>query len=467
MSSIDTIAVVVYFVLVLAIGIQTMRRIKTPGDFAVAGNRIVWPVLFATLAATFLGGGATIGRAGESYNIGYAFAVAACAFPIQTILVGTFIAPRLKRYTDAETVGDVMDLHYGKLARLLTGIISIVYCTGVLGAQALALGTIFHTIIGTSVTTGIVIGMVFVLVYSTAGGMWADVQTDVLQFVMLGTFLPLALILGINEAGGVGDLVDSLPAGHLELFGAYDVMAFLGIFLGFLLGECLIPPYTQRALSAPDARHARKGYALAGVFGFFFYFVSASLGLVSLVLFPDIASDQALPTIVTEVLPVGIAGLVAAALLAVVMSTADSLLNSTTVVFAKDIYKSFIQPDISHRRMLWLERCLNVVIGLGALVFALSAESIVDALLYSYALWAPTIIVPFLFAVLTRRRAPYAATSAMLAGGLATAYWTWGLDEPHGVTGLMVGLAANIVVFGLVYLSLDRSRGAVVTEVAA
>lgn len=467
MGTIDTIAVVVYFILVLAIGIQTMRRIKTPGDFAVAGNRIVWPVLFATLAATFLGGGATIGRAGESYDVGYAFAVAACAFPLQTILVGTFIAPRLNRYRGASTVGDVMEIHYGKAARLLTGVISIVYCTGVLGAQALALGTIFHIILGTSVSTGIIIGMVFVLVYSTAGGMWADVQTDVLQFIMLGSFLPLALILGVREAGGVEGLVDSVPAGHLELFGTYDVMAFLGIFLGFLLGECLIPPYAQRAFSAPDPSHARKGYALAGVFGFFFYFVSASLGLVALVLFPDIASDQALPTVVTELLPVGIAGLVAAALLAVVMSTADSLLNSTTVVFATDIYKAFINPEISSSRMLWLERCVNVVIGVGALLFALSADSIIDALLYSYALWAPTIIVPFLFAVLTRRSAPRAAVSAMLAGGIATAYWTWGLGEPQGITGLMVGLVVNIGVFTLVYLGLDRDRGTVELEVAA
>lgn len=466
MGTIDTVAIVAYFILVLAIGVQTMRRIKTPSDFSVAGNRIIWPVLFATLAATFLGGGATIGRAGESFNVGYAFAVAACAFPIQTILVGAFIAPRLKRYPDAETVGDVMAIHYGKPARLLTGIISIVYSTGVLGAQALALGTIFNTIIGTSVTTGIVMGMVFILVYSTAGGMWADVQTDVLQFLMLGTFLPLALILGVREAGGVGGLVDALPDGHLELFGTYDVMAFLGIFLAFLLGECLIPPYTQRALSAPDAGHARKGYALAGVFGFFFYFVSASLGLVALVLFPTISSDQALPTIVREVLPVGIAGLVAAALLAVVMSTADSQLNSATVVFAKDIYKSFIDPDVSPGKMLWLERGVNVIIGLGAAVFALSAESIVDALLYSYALWAPTVIIPFVLAVLTRLSAPYAATSAMVAGGLATGIWTWGLSEPYGITGLMVGLVANAVTFACVYLVFDNNRS-LPTEVPA
>ncbi len=127
MGLIDSSFIVLYFIVILFIGIQTMRRIKTPGDFAVAGNRIIWPVLFATLAATFLGGGATIGRAGESYEVGYAFAVAACAFPLQTIIVGVFIAPRLKRYPGAETIGDVMEIHYGRFARLITGVISVVY----------------------------------------------------------------------------------------------------------------------------------------------------------------------------------------------------------------------------------------------------------------------------------------------------------------------------------------------------
>lgn len=458
MNLIDTIAIVAYFVLVFAIGIQTMRRIKTPGDFAVAGNRIVWPVLFATLAATFLGGGASLGRAGESYEVGYAFAVAACAFPIQTILVGYFIAPRLKNYPGAETVGDVMAYHYGPSARLITAIISIVYCTAVLGAQALALGTIFHTIIGMPTDLGIGLGMAFVLVYSTAGGMWADVQTDVLQFVMLGVFLPLALILGVNAVGGPQEFVERLPAGHLTLTGEYDVMAFLGIFLAFLLGESLIPPYAQRAYSAPDAAHARKGYTSAGVFGFLFYFVSASLGLVALVLFPGIAPDQALPTIVREVLPVGITGLVAAALLAVVMSTADSLLNSTTVVFAKDIYKSFVNPDVGAKRLLWCERGLNVVIGAAATIFAFSAPSIVDALLYSYALWAPTVIIPLVLAVMTGLRARYAAVAAMVAGGSVTAAWTWVLEEPFAITGLMAGLVANAITFTVVYHAMDKNR---------
>lgn len=458
MHPLDIAGIVAYFLVVLLIGIVTAIRIKTTDDFAVAGNRVIWPVLFATLAATFLGGGATMGRAGQTYDVGYSFAIASIAFPIQTILVGLWVAPRLNRYRGAHTIGDVMALHSGKAARLIVGIISILVCTGILGAQALALGTVFHTLVGVPVTVGIVASMLFVLVYSTAGGMWADIQTDVVQFILLGVFLPVALIIGIHRTGGVQGFVEQLPAGHLTPFGAYEPMAFLVVFLAFALGETLIPPYAQRAFSATDPRASRIGYAWAGVFGLVFYFVSATLGLVAFVMFPDITGDQALPTVVLQLLPIGITGLVAGALMAVIMSTADSLLNSATVSFSRDIFKAFIKPDLPDRTMLWVERGVNVVIGLGALVFAVTAENIVDALMVSYELWAPTVIFPLLMAVLTRRKAPAAIVAAMVAGGVFAAWWIWVMGEPAGISGLMVGLAANIITYFVVYYAVDVRR---------
>ncbi|TCP40763.1 SSS family solute:Na+ symporter [Tamaricihabitans halophyticus] len=458
MNVLDGIGIFAYFVAVLVIGVTTMRRISNPADFAVAGNRIVWPVLFATLAASFLGGGASLGRAGESFSSGYAFMFAAIAFPIQTILVGYFVAPKLKRYQGAETVGDIMGRHYGKPVRLLTGVISMVYCIGLLGTQVLALGTVVNTIFGIPTTVGVIVGMTLVLVYSTAGGMWATVQTDVLQFAMLGVLLPVALMVGIGSAGGVSGLLERIPETHLSFFGDYGLIAFIGLFLAFGFGEMLIPPYAQRALSAPDPTNARKGYASAGVFGLFFYFVSASLGLVALVLFPNIDPDQALPTVVREILPVGLTGLVVAGLLAVVMSSADSYLNSTTVVFAKDIFTTFINPKVEGRRLLRYERVTNVFVGVAAIVFALSVPSIVDALLYSYTLWAPTVVVPLVLAVLFGVRAPKAAMAAMLAGMLCTSVWTWLLEEPFGITGLIVGLLGNAVTFTVIAVTADRRR---------
>ncbi|MEH6470661.1 MAG: sodium:solute symporter family protein [Halopseudomonas sp.] len=450
----DLLALAAYFVLLIVIGALSTRRVKSSDDFAVAGNRITWPILFATLAASFLGGGASMGRAGKSFTEGYVFMFAAAAFPLATVLAGWFIAPKLKRYVGAHTVGDIMAHHFGAPARLFTGLFSLVYCIGILGAQALAIGTVFNAILGIDVSTGIVVGMAVVLLYSTLGGMWAVIQTDVLQFLMLAVFVPLTLVIGVSQVGGAEALIARLPEAHFSVMGDYSVGLFISIFIAYLLGETLVPPYTQRALAAPDSRNAKIGYTLAGGFGFLFYFISASIGLVALVLFPDISPDRAMPELIRSALPIGITGLVLAALLAVVMSTADSYLNSSAVVFVRDIYQSFIDPEVNDRHRLWIERWVNLAIGVGAIIFALYATSIIDALLLSYALWAPTVLIPFVLAVLLDLNCCRAALWSMLAGAGMTILWKWGpfeFEQLTGLSGLIAGVLTNIVVFTTTY----------------
>src|SRR5919112_614945 len=125
MTVLDWALLAGYFVLLIVIGVQTIRRVRSADDFAVAGNRIIWPVFFGSLAASFLGGGASLGVAGKTFKDGYVYMFAFFAFAIQTVLVGYFVAPRLKRYANAQTVGDIMENHYGSTARLLTGILSV------------------------------------------------------------------------------------------------------------------------------------------------------------------------------------------------------------------------------------------------------------------------------------------------------------------------------------------------------
>src|ERR687897_3285399 len=453
MTIVDWAFVGLYFVLLIVIGVQTISRIETPEDFAVAGNRIIWPVFFGSLAASFLGGGSSLGNAGATFKDGYVYMFAFFAFAIQTVLVGYFVAPRLKRYANAQTVGDIMENHYGSTARLLTGILSVAVCAGILGAQALAVGTIFNTILGVSTTVGILIGMSIVVLYSTFGGVWAVIQTGMLQFVFLGVFLPVTLIIGLIKVGGPAQLMASVPNAHLSFMGTWTLGLFVSVFLAFLLGETLVPPYTQRAFSTPDPANARKGYVMSGIFAFFFFFVSASIGLVALALYPNIAPDQAVPTVVKNVVPIGLVGLVVAALLAVVMSTASSYLNSIAVVFVKDIYQPFVNPQVSAQKKLWLERGLSLGVGVVATLFALSVPSIVDALLYSYTFWAPTIVIPLLAAVLLGSRAKAAALSAIAAGAVVTAGWILFLQESTGLDGLVVRAAAHVVVFALVALA--------------
>ncbi|HWM05456.1 MAG TPA: sodium:solute symporter family protein [Actinophytocola sp.] len=452
MTVLDWALLAGYFLLLILIGVQTIRRVQSADDFAVAGNRIIWPVFFGSLAASFLGGGASLGVAGKTFSDGYVYMFAFFGYAVSFLLIGLFVAPRLKHYLGAHTVGDVMEQHYGRAARLATGVLSILLCAGILGAQALAIGTVVNATLEVPTVPSVIVGMGVVVLYSSFGGAWAVIQTDMLQFVFLGVFIPVTLVLALGEVGGPAALVAALPEAHLTFGGGYGVAVFIGLFVSFLLGETLVPPYAQRTFSTPDSRHARIGFALSGGFAFLFYFIAASIGLVALVLFPNIAPDQAIPTVVMNLLPAGLIGLVVAALLAVVMSTASSYLNSIAVVFVKDIYQPFINPRVSAQKKLWLERGLSLGIGVVATVFALSVPSIVDALLYSYTFWAPTIVIPLLIAVLFGSRAKAAALSAIAAGVVVTAVWIIFLQESTGLDGLVVGAAANLLVFAVVAL---------------
>lgn len=468
MVALDWIAVSVYLAILALITWQSLKRVSGPEDFALAGRRLTAPVLFATMAASLLGGGSGVGTAGETFSSGYVYMLAAFSLPLQTLLVGYFVAPRLNSYRSAQTVGDVMGHHYGSAVRLLSGVLSVCLCAGVLGGQVLAVGVIFNSLLGVSVTAGILLGMGVVLVYSTVGGMWAVVQTDVLQFVLLAIFIPVTLVVAVNEIGGAAVLVESVPSAHLTVSGDWSLALFASTFVAILLGETLAPPYTQRAFTTPNPQGARRAFVASGLFAFGFFFLTATVGLVALVEFPDISPDAAMSTVVSDVLPAGIRGLILVALVAVIMSTCDSFLNSTAVVFVRDIYEPFIHPGVSAATSLTVQRLATLVVGAAAIAFALSATSIIDLFLNIYSLWAPTIVLPLVLAVVWGFSSKPAALAAIVGGAATTAVWTWVLDEPFGFTGLPAGVVANLLAFFGVYLLFDRgARSEPVSEAAS
>lgn len=123
------------------------------------------------------------------------------------------------------------------------------------------------------------------------------------------------------------------------------------------------------------------------------------------------------------------------------------------MVLTKDIYQPLTETELPAKKRLTIERITSVVVGAGATIFALSVPSIVDALLYSYTLWAPTVIVPLFGAVLFGVRSTPAALSAIGAGGVVTALWQWVLESPFGLDGLIPGVIANLLVFVVVAVS--------------
>jgi SSS family solute:Na+ symporter len=447
-----------YLSAVLAVGVWAGRRIGSFEEYAVAGRSYSSFVVFATLSASFIGGGFTMGNAEKVFTFGIVNVVALWGFSLKEILVAKFIAPRVGAFPDAISPGDVMERDYGRAGKFITGIFAVLLCAGILGAQIGAMGYMFHLFVGLPVWAGVLIGMGIIIIYDTIGGMRAIVATDVLQFMILAIGIPLCLYMGISAVGGVGTIMEAVPSGHFRLFGSITPVQFLSLFLTFLLGETLVPPYVRRLFISRDIVRIKRGTFWSGVFSVPFFAVSGGIGLVALTMDRGIDPNLSLPYVIESAMPAGVRGIVIAGVLSVVMSSADSFLNSASISFINDIVNPLRRVPLGDRTGLRWARVATLLTGSLAVIFALRIRSVLGILIYAYNFWAPIILIPMV-AVFLGLRAPRAAFLAGAASGIGgVIIWNKLLGAPGGFDGLLVGVFTNMLAFAAVLLFSRRRR---------
>lgn len=446
LANIDYIIVIAYLVIIMGLGLYGSRGIKNLSQYAVAGRDYTAPVVFATLSAAFIGGGFTLGNAEKVFMWGIANIVALWGFSFKEILVAKYIAPRMQAHRDAISIGDIMVKSYGKSGRLVAGICGVLLCIGIIGAQVGAMGYIFETFLNVSRMWGILIGCGTLIIYVTLGGIRAVVITEILQFAILALGLPLALVFAVIHAGGVEAVLANVPADHLTIPGPHFTwIAFISLFLTFMLGETLVPPYLQRLLIGKDIYHIARGTLWSGLFSIPFFAITGCLGLVALALQPDLNPNLAVPYLVKTVLPAGVVGIVIASIICVVMSSAESFLNAASVAFTNDIVKPLVKNPLSTSQELWLAKIFTLFCGVGAVIMAVEVASLLDILIYAYHFWAPMMVVPLIAAIFGFRSNAKVFLTSVACGLFGMWIWQYGLNNLFGLDGLIVGVIMNIV----------------------
>jgi SSS family solute:Na+ symporter len=213
----ENVIIFVYLLVVLGVGVLAGRNITNLREYAVAGKSYGTLIIFATLSASFIGGGFSMGNAERVFLVGITNIVALWGFSLKELLVARYIAPRMGQYPDAISVGDIMEIHYGTVAKIFAGIFGFILCAGILGAQVGAMGYVFNLFLGIDRIWGIMLGCGIVIIYATIGGMNSVIWTDVVQFVILAIGMPLTLYFGIHYAGGIAAVSAAIPANHLSL----------------------------------------------------------------------------------------------------------------------------------------------------------------------------------------------------------------------------------------------------------
>ncbi|MBU2510301.1 sodium:solute symporter family protein [bacterium] len=396
----DIMVIAVFFICMLGVGIYAAKQIKNNTDFAIAGRSIKLPVLIGTLTGTAIGASSTVGTAGLAYKHGIVVAVIV-GYSIGLALFG-FVAPIIRRI-GVWNIPDVLVLRYGNRMRLVFAVILVLGVIAVFGTQLIAVGLVVTSILGDVGVTYMqaVIGASIVMIfYTILGGLLAVAYTDLLQslimFVTVGIIMPIFVL---SEVGGAAALEFITPEPG-NFLGGLTPMYVISIFVVDILFCMIDPSLWQRAAAAKDARSIKIGmFATAGI-NLYWGLAVVFLGIAASHFFPGLIDspkgvDAAMPRLIVEYMPVGLKGLCLAAMIAIMMSTADTCLLVAGTSFSHDLI-SPLKPKFKDKELLLVSRLFILAIGILGVIFALHMTGIFDMILLAFAIFvaggfAPTI----------------------------------------------------------------------------
>jgi SSS family solute:Na+ symporter len=431
-DSLDWTVVAAYFAVVFAVAFLAGRRdaTGTPEGFFLAGRNTGWFVVGASLFASNIGSEHLVGLAGSGAAGGIAVAQFEILAGLVLLLLGWFFVPFYLR-SGVFTMPEFLERRYSSGPRsYLAGISIVGYVLTKVSVTIAAGGIVFEALMGIDFWTGALVVVVATGVYTIWGGMRAVLYTDMAQmFVLIGGAVAVTLI-GLDRVGGWSALQEAAGAGYFDLWqpASHPDYPWTGILFGApILGVwywCTDQFIVQRVLSARNLQEARRGTIFAGFLKQLPLFIFVVPGVIAYVLARSgqlelARPDQALPALVSALLPPGLRGLVAAGLLAALMSSLSSVFNSCSTLFTIDIYRR-LHRDASAKTLVTVGRLATVaIVGLG--ILWIPFMGLISGQLFTYiqsvqAYIAPPVAAVFLLGILWSRVNSQGAVAALAVG---------------------------------------------------
>jgi len=434
-------AILAYLLILIGVGAVRSRAVKTQTDFMVAGRKLSAPVLVGTLLATWIGSGSIIASAGLSYRKGFS-ALWFDAGVWVAIIFLYFIAGRARKFAQF-TVPDILEARYNKYARILGSITTIIAYTAIVSYQFKAGGWVLNLVVGIPVDQGIILTAVFVIAYTALAGMISVAYTDVVN----GVVLLLGFVIGfpflLKLAGGWGNIMTNLPADRFQVLGTMSIWEALSYSLPtmlLLLGESNM---YQRFFSARDEK-AAKASVVGWISGtIFIETLIVVLAIIGSSIFLDIDPEMVLLHSVRHGLSPVIGLILLAAIVAVIVSTADSFLLVPSTNIMRDIYQRFINPDVSQKRMVLYSRLVVIALGIVAFIQVKFFTTVLAMALYAYTMYGVGITPATLAAFFWKRATPAGGVCSIALGMVTTIGWEL-LKKPLNVPTIYPALILSV-----------------------
>ncbi|HUU28864.1 MAG TPA: sodium:solute symporter family protein [archaeon] len=396
---IDISLIVIFMLGILWFGSRFYRWVGSAEDFTLAGRNLPPFILAATMAATNINLYGIVSQTGTVYKHGISIAWQGWTGCMALALAGLFILPIFRRLRIA-TLPEFLERRYSRGTRGLVGFFGVIRLafwlgvvlntavrasemisgpavTGTLNSYGQSLGLPQGWVIGGSYIFWVAIFSVLVIIYTFLGGMWSVAILDALCFVfiMIGALIVLPLAMhAVGSFHGMTETLSRISPQHLDLMpvsGPYSWSFVLAIFLLGIQWASCDSGLVQKSFSARDTKSLAKGLVLAGAVTVPYILLTFIPALAARILYPDLAhQDYAFPSLMVNLLPVGLMGMVCVGLLASQFSTIDANLTSAATIFTNDIYRNIFRRQASGSEILWVVRTVTLVIGVLMIFFS-------------------------------------------------------------------------------------------------
>ncbi len=303
------------------------------------------------------------------------------------------------RFEGKISAGEIMEVDYGVSGRIITGFLGFVYSCGKMALQISAIGYTFEVLAGISYFWGVILGFGIVVCYSAFGGVRAVTFTDVFQFFVILISVPTAAFVALRHTGSWGQIFSDIyrdHPSHLNPFLNPDLLKkYIPMFFVFCIPS-LHPATVQRLLMAKNGDQGKKAFIFTALCEIPLYFLVMLIGFATLKLNPNISPNHCFPYLIHSVFPIGIKGLAIAGILAAIMSTADSILNSGCVTLIHDCVNPMLGRRLKEHQELRLVRWFTAVMGIVSVYISMQFPTLVDLMVGVKEYWMPLIIPPLL-----------------------------------------------------------------------
>jgi Na+/proline symporter len=447
------IGILAYLLVQFGIGVAVSRRIASESDYLVAGRRLGLGLAAFSIFATWFGAETVVGAAGAIYSDGLSGGSAdPFGYGLCLLVLGVVVAAPLwrRRYT---TFGDLFRDRYSpgveRLAVLLMVPTSVLWAA----AQVRAFGQVVSASSDLEVSVAITAAAVFVVVYTVAGGLLADVITDFVQSIAVVVGLVVLFVAIGNTHGGIAELVSSIDAARLEIFspGEATPLEILEAWAVPVCGSLLAVELLSRILGCKSAATARNATLLGAGLYLVVGLIPVTLGLAGPTLAPALEEpEQLIATLAQQHLATFLYVLFAGALISAILSTVDSCLLAASSLVSHNLVVP-LTPGLTERGKILTARIGVAAFGMLAYVIALHADGIYELVETASAFGSAGIFVVGMFGLFSRVGSAPSAYAALVAGvsvWAAGEYWLeW--STPY-VASVAAALAAYLAAAPLV-----------------